>query len=484
MRILFVASECVPFSKTGGLADVVGALPKFLAARSHQVTVFLPRYRVTPPGTVFIPRLNISLGPTVHSPAVQDGRTLDAVRYFFLDYPPYFDRDGLYVGPGGKDHPDNAERFALLSKAALEFTHRVGVPDLIHCHDWQSGLVPILLKSLYAADPRLSGVPVVFTIHNLGYQGLFPAEVIHRLGLPLGLFTGDALEFHGQVCLLKGALVYADFITTVSKKYAEEIQTEEHGHGLQGVIRGRAATLVGILNGVDYTEWNPETDPFIAAHYTPGRLEGKQLCKKDLLEQFQLPAHNLKTPLIGIVSRFAAQKGFDLIAEVAEALMQNDLLLVALGTGEPVYEQLFQELARRFPQKVGVRVAYDNPLAHKIEAGSDMFLMPSRYEPCGLNQIYSLKYGTVPVVRATGGLDDTIEPFDPRTRKGTGFKFTPYSGAALLECLRQALDVHARDPRAWQQLIHNGMAQDYSWNTSAAEYERLYQRVVNRARLR
>jgi len=318
-------------------------------------------------------------------------------------------------------------------------------------------------------------------VHNLGYQGLFPRQTLAALGLPESLFTMEALEFYGQVNLLKGGLVFADFVSTVSRKYAQEIQTEEYGHGLDGVIRQRAATVTGIVNGVDYSEWSPETDKFLAANYSADKLDGKRACKKDLLEQFRLPATDLKKPLVGIVSRFATQKGFDLIAEVADELMENDLKVVALGTGEPEFEQLFRELAERFPKKFAVRIAYDNALAHKIEGGSDMFLMPSRYEPCGLNQIYSLKYGTVPVVRATGGLDDTIEPFDSRTGRGTGFKFAEYAGEALLDCVEQAVHVYGRNPEAWRRLMENGMRKDFSWNASAADYERLYQQVVKGA---
>lgn len=480
MKILFVASEGVPFSKTGGLADVVGALPKFLAARQHQVSVLLPRYRMTEPGKAVYPSLTIPLGPDLHFPDIQKAKTRKRVRTFLLDYPPYFDRQNLYT-EGGKDYPDNAERFALFSKAALEFVKRHGVPDLIHCHDWQTALVPVLLKTLYAADPLLRSVRVLFTVHNLGYQGLFPPAVLHRLGLP-ELFTVDGLEFFGKVNFLKGALLYADFLTTVSQRYAQEIQTKEYGHGLDAVIRSRAATLAGVLNGVDYTDWNPKTDRFIAANYSLGDLDGKRTCKKQLLEEFGLPASDLSKPLLGIVSRFAAQKGFDLIAEVADSLMAHDLLFVALGTGEPKYEELFLELARRFPTKVGVCVGYNNALAHKIEAGSDMFLMPSRYEPCGLNQIYSLKYGTVPVVRRTGGLDDTIEAYAPGSGRGTGFKFEDYSGKALLDCLTQALSVYRNNPSAWHQLVQNGMQKDFSWKTSAAQYERLYERVVRASR--
>ena len=481
MRILFIASECVPFSKTGGLADVVGALPQALAARGHEVGVFLPRYRQTEPGPVVDRTLSLPLGHELHFPAVQDGRERGGVRHYFLDYPAYFDREGLYLD-SGKDYPDNAERFALFSRGAVEFARRMEPPpDAIHCHDWQSGLVPVLLKTQYAADPALGRVPVLFTIHNLGYQGLFPHPSLERIGLPPSLFTMDGLEFYGWVNYLKGGLVYADFLSTVSRRYAEEIQTEEYGHGLDGVLRLRSGRLVGILNGVDYSEWNPATDRFLAAPYSKENLEGKTLCKKDLLEQFQLPSQDLARPLIGIVSRFATQKGFDLIAEIADVLLRQDLFLVALGTGEPEHERVFRELARAFPRKVGVRIAYDNALAHKIEGGADMFLMPSRYEPCGLNQIYSLKYGTVPVVRATGGLDDTIEPFNPRNGKGTGFKFKPYSGAALLECVREALHLFTRDRKAWQTLMQNGMEKDYSWGASAVEYERLYQRMARTA---
>jgi len=480
VKIVFVASECVPFSKTGGLADVVGALPKCLAGRGHEVSVVLPRYRKTPAGPVLLRNLSIPVGEELHFPDIQDGRAQEGVRYFFVDYPPFFDREGLYVD-GGADYPDNAQRFALFARAALELMKRTGVPELIHCHDWQSALVPVLLKSQHAKDPALGRVPVVFTVHNLGYQGLFPRQTLAALGLPESLFTMEALEFYGQVNLLKGGLVFADFVSTVSRKYAQEIQTEEYGHGLDGVIRHRAATVTGIVNGVDYSEWSPETDKFLAANYSVEKLDGKRACKKDLLEQFRLPAADLKKPLVGIVSRFATQKGFDLIAEVADELMENDLKVVALGTGEPEFEKLFRELAERFPKKFAVRIAYDNALAHKIEGGSDMFLMPSRYEPCGLNQIYSLKYGTVPVVRATGGLDDTIEPFDSRTGRGTGFKFAEYAGEALLDCVEQAVHVYGRNPEAWRRLMENGMRKDFSWNASAADYERLYQQVVKGA---
>jgi len=472
MKILFVASEGLPFSKTGGLADVVEALPQTLVMMGHEVAVVLPRYRGTKVSALVLPSLTIPMGEQLRFPAVADGTLVSGVRYYFVDDPEYFDRDQLYAAQG-KDYPDNAERFAEFSKAAIEISKHVWPPDVIHCHDWQSALVPLLLRTLYAADPLLCAVPVVFTIHNLGYQGLFPREILARAGLPEGLFHIDALEFYGEVNYLKAGLLYADYLTTVSRKYAQQIQTPEYGHGLDGVIRKRAARLEGILNGVDYSAWSPEHDTFIAARYSATDLSGKRVCKKDLLETFRLPTDHPARPVIGIVSRFTDQKGFDLIAQVADALLKEDLAMVALGTGEPKYEQLFRELVGRFPDKVGVKIAYDNALAHKIEAGADLFLMPSRYEPCGLNQIYSLRYGTVPVVRSTGGLDDTIEAFDPRIGRGTGFKFDAYDGRALLRCVRQALKIYG-DEKAWPKLQANGMAKDYSWQASAAEYVRVY----------
>jgi starch synthase len=350
------------------------------------------------------------------------------------------------------------------------------VPDVFHCHDWQSALVPILLRSVYAEDPALRDVATVFTIHNMGYQGLFPPDTLPLLMLPWDLFTIDKLEFYGKLNFLKGALVFSDFITTVSKKYSQEIQTSEYGFGLEGVLKARSGTVTGILNGVDYAEWSPQTDKFIAAHYSPEDLSGKAKCKRDLLAEFAVPNADPKLPVIGIVSRFAAQKGFDLIALAADRLAREEMIVVALGAGDKEYEDLFRRLNKQFPQKFAVKVAYDNKIAHKIEAGADMFLMPSRYEPCGLNQIYSLKYGTVPVVRATGGLDDTIENWDPHTKKGTGFKFTEYSAEALLATIRTALQGY-KDQESWRVLMRNGMSKDFSWGASAKEYVRVYERV-------
>ena len=477
MHIAFVASECVPFSKTGGLADVVGALPHALANLGHQVSVYLPRYRQTKlsdPQTV-VRSITVPFDDRYRFCSVVTSSPQAGVRFFFVDYPPFFDRDALYGTPVG-DFPDNAERFALFCRAVLEASKVIGTPHVFHCHDWQSALVPVLLRTLYAEDPAFRDVGCTFTIHNIGYQGLFPSEILPLLMLPWDLFTMSKMEFFGQVNFLKGALVYSDFITTVSRKYSQEIQTSEYGFGLEGVLRARAATVTGILNGVDYAEWSPETDKFTVAKYSPDDLSGKAKCKQDLLAAFGVAGANPKAPVIGIVSRFAAQKGFDLITQIADRLAREEMIIVALGTGDKEYEELFLRLNRQFPQKIAVKVAYNNEVAHKIEAGADMFLMPSRYEPCGLNQIYSLKYGTVPIVRATGGLDDTIEPWDPRSGEGTGFKFTDYTGEALLLTIKQALQAF-RDQTSWQVLMRNGMAKDFSWNASAKEYVRVYERV-------
>ena len=477
MHIAFAASECFPFSKTGGLADVVGALPRALANLGHQVTVYIPRYRQTrlnDPQTV-ARSITVPFDDQYRFCSVVTAGTSGGVRHYFVDYPPYFDRDALY-GTAAGDYPDNAERFALFSRAVIEASKILGVPHVFHCHDWQSALIPVMLRTLYAEDPAFREVGTLFTIHNMGYQGMFPPDTLPLLMLPWDLLTISKMEFFGQVNFLKGALVFSDFITTVSRKYSQEIQTTEYGFGLEGVLRNRAYTVSGILNGVDYDEWSPQSDLNIAARYSPQDLTGKAKCKEDLLTAFGIPKSEARLPVIGVVSRFAAQKGFDLIAQIMDRLALEDMIVVALGTGDKSYEEMFVRLNRQFPQKIAVKVAYDNAIAHKIEAGADMFLMPSKYEPCGLNQIYSLRYGTVPVVRATGGLDDTIEPWDARAGKGTGFKFSDYTGEALLATIKQAL-VAYRDQASWQTLMRNGMSRDFSWGSSAREYGKIYDRV-------
>ncbi|MGC1106702.1 MAG: glycogen synthase GlgA [Candidatus Acidiferrales bacterium] len=473
MKILFVSPEGLPFSKTGGLADVVEALPRSLVESGHQVAVLLPRYKGNQAARTIVPSMSVPLGTMMRFPAISEAGTFEGVHYYFVDDAEYFQREKLYGDKSG-DYTDNARRFGELSRAAIEFAKQVWMPDVMHCHDWQAALAPIYLRTLYARDRALAELPVVFTVHNLGYQGLFPRATLSLLGLPEDLFRIDALEYYGKINLLKCALIFSDYVTTVSRKYAQEIQTPEYGCGLEGVIQSRGNRVMGILNGVDYTAWNPETDTNIVATYSAKLMDGKKLCKKDLLSAFQLPAENMARPVIGMVSRFVDQKGFDLIAETAAELMKEDFALVALGNGDAKYEKLFQDLAKQYPSRVGVKIAYDNVVAHKIEAGADMFLMPSQYEPCGLNQIYSLRYGTVPVVRATGGLDDTVEAFDAKTNKGTGFKFEAYEGAALVKCIREALAAYT-DLRQWRSLQANGMAKDFSWKASAAQYVKLYE---------
>ena len=469
-RVLMVASEATPFAKTGGLADVVGALAPALAAHGEDVAVLMPRYRgIDVQETPIVYRdLPVRLGREEYFANVHC--VLERkVPYFLVDCPSLYDRDGLYGDPGAEDYPDNHIRFAVLARAALAIVRSVFRPAIIHCHDWQAALVPIFKRTVFAGDPTFMGIPVVLTIHNLGYQGLFPPAALPEMGLDASLFTPGCLEFFGQVNLLKGGILMSDAITTVSPTYAREIQTPELGFSLDGVLKTRRDAIRGILNGADYSKWDPATDPHIAANYSAANLTGKRDCKKDLLAAFDLP-ENLDRPLVGMVARLAAQKGFDLVEQAAADLAAQDLSLVVLGVGDPKLEAFLEELRAAHPEKVGVRIAYDEALAPKIEAGADIFLMPSLYEPCGLNQIYSLRYGTVPVVRSTGGLDDTID-------ESTGFKFREYTGAAMMGALREALAVY-RDRERWTAMMRAGMSRDYSWDASAARYSGLYRRLV------
>jgi starch synthase len=387
-----------------------------------------------------------------------------------LDCPELYNRPGLYFDAAG-DYADNPLRFGLLCRAAAEVARHIFRPDIFHCHDWQAGLVPVYLKTLLATDPTFFGIKTLCTIHNLGYQGWFDAGALTALSLPAWLYNVNAMEFYGKINFLKGGLVFSDWLSTVSVRYAQEIQTGEFGFGLDGLLRARASRLSGILNGVDYASWNPATDPLIAANYSDKDLRGKKVCKEALVREFGLPERALTRPLIGIVSRFTSQKGADLIAEAASAMFQEDLYFVGLGSGEARYEQMFRFLADANRGRVAIYFGYNEAMAHRIEAGADVFLMPSQYEPCGLNQIYSLKYGTVPVVRATGGLDDTID-------SDTGFKFSEYSGWAMLAAIRECLQAYS-EPGRWNRLVRNGMCKDFSWRRSARLYHDLYARILN-----
>ena len=483
MRIVFAASECVPFAKTGGLADVVGALAPEMVKLGHEVTVYLPLYagvRLQLPDklTYAVRSITIPFQHYKRKAAIVDGGRRAGVQYYFVDCPEYFDRLGLY-GTAAGDYPDNAERFALFCRAVLEATKRLGVPEVFHVHDWQAALIPVYLRTVFASDPVLNRAGVVLTIHNAGYQGSFPPETAGQLLLPWEIFTLDKVEQHGKFNFLKGGLVYAEILTTVSRKYAEEIQTPEFGEGLDGVLRGRAADLRGILNGVDYAEWNPATDRNLAANYSPENLTSKKLCRADLLDAFGLEQVEDTTPVIGIVSRFATQKGFDLVEQIAGRLSELNVAVVALGEGEPVYEKFFRDWAFWNKANVALLIGYDNAVAHKIEAGADIFLMPSLYEPCGLNQIYSLKYGTVPVVRATGGLDDTIEEWIPVKGTGTGFKFKGLRAEGLWAAIERALAAF-EDKEGWEKLMLNGMARNYEWAHPAREYAAVYEEAARR----
>jgi len=483
MHIVFASSECVPFAKTGGLADVVGALPAELVKLGHQVTVYLPLYQgvkkfIVGDWNFAIRSITIPFEHYNRFVGIVDGGLRNGVRHYFVDCPDLFDRPGLYGTKEG-DYPNNWERFGLYCRAVIEATKQLGVPDVFHVHDWQAALIPVYLRTVYQADPMLSHCGTVLTIHNAGYQGWFPPPTTQRLLFPWDLFTLDKIEHFDTFNCLKGGMVFSDILTTVSRKYAQEIQTPEFGEKLESVLHGRAADLRGILNGVDYAHWNPAADSLIAAHFSPTDLTGKQACRADLLSSFGLNNVPESTPVIGIVSRFATQKGFDFVARIAADLMERQVAVVALGTGEPHYERFFRDWAYRHPDQMAVQIRYDDALAHKIEAGADMFLMPSRYEPCGLNQIYSLKYGTVPVVRATGGLDDTVEEWDAGQGTGTGFKFYGLSADGLLAAVDRALTAF-KDKSNWQKLMLNGMAQNYSWEQPAREYAAVYDEVARR----
>jgi starch synthase len=475
LNILLAASEVVPYAKTGGLADVAGALPKALTRLGQTVRVVMPRYSIESIIRAGHPapfEIDVPFNFTVRRTRVYVDDTGPA-RVYFIDAPEYFDRARLY------GEPDDPQRFAFFSRAVVELARASDERyDIIHLNDWMTGLVPSFLKSVYPDDPVLSGVSTVFTIHNLAFHGGFDPALLASMGLPDWIFrTENGIEFYGAASTLKSGLVFSDAITTVSPSYIKEIQTPEYGERLDGLLRSRASDLYGILNGVDYDEWNPETDPYIARNYGARDLTGKAECKRDLLKTFRL-ADDPGRPLIGCISRLSDQKGFDLILDVIGQVLDRGVNFVLLGSGADSYERAFQALKDSRPSQVGVYLGYSNEIAHKIEAGADIFLMPSRFEPCGLNQMYSLKYGTVPVVRAAGGLEDTIENFDRTTGRGNGFKFAEYSPARLLEKIYEALLTFA-DQRLWNSLMMNGMAADFSWNKSAERYIEMYRRIAS-----
>jgi starch synthase len=490
LNILFVSSEVEPFAKTGGLADVSGALPRAIRDLGHEIRVIMPKYRSVEERkfrlheVLRLQQIDIPIGQEVEKASVKSSiltNTKAKIQVYFLANESLFDRNGLYTDPQTrKDYQDNDDRFIFFCRGVLETLKRLRwQPDILHCNDWQSGLIPAYLKTLYRNDPFFSKVKTIFTIHNLAYQGLFPESSFTKTHLPRELFAADGVEFYGNLNFLKTGLVYSDVITTVSEKYAQEIQSsDEYGCGLSGVLQKRKSDLFGILNGIDYSIWNPEVDDLLTQKYDVRTLEGKQINKAELLREFKLKPKE-GTPVIGCISRLAEQKGFDLIKESAEDFLKLDVQFILLGTGEKKYEDFFEAMQKRYHGKVGVYIGFSNELAHLIEAGSDMFLMPSRYEPCGLNQMYSLRYGTIPIVRATGGLEDTIEDYDPATGNGSGFKFSRYEAKELLKAIERALAAYT-DQNAWRKMMKQAMQKDFSWETSAKKYITLYKNVLKR----
>jgi starch synthase len=476
MDLLFASAEVGPFSKAGGLGDVAGALPRALAARGHRVVVFTPRHGTIDPGKHRLEPLPFSLEAGGHAAGLWVAR--GEVPVFFLEHERFFGhRRGIYSDPG-HEYGDNAQRFAFFARAALALPGLIGfTPRILHLHDWHTALGGWLLRHEAQGLPWAAEARSVFTIHNLAHQGVFPKETVPAIGLPWAAFRYETMEFHDRLNFMKGALTSSDALTTVSPTYAREILGPEAGEGLEETLRHRARDLTGILNGIDTKEWDPERDRHLPAHFSRRRMAGKSRCKATLQQELELPAR-AEVPLIAMVGRMVDQKGIDIVLGALPELLGLELQLAVLGTGRPDYERALERHALARPDRVGVRIGFDEGLAHRIEAGADLFLMPSRFEPCGLNQMYSLRYGTVPVVREVGGLADTVEDFDGKSR-GTGFRFREYTSRAVAVAVRRALDAY-RDSAAWKGLQDRGMAEDNSWESSAAKYEALYLEALRR----
>ncbi len=486
-RVAMMSAEAVPYAKVGGLADVVGALSKSIADLGCSVAVFLPRYS----GLAIPEGASLELVSKIDVPvrgedtpalvyALRGPEQSPHLAVYFIANERYFDRPGIYDDPAtGEAYADNAERFAFYARASLDAMRALAfAPEVIHANDHQAALVPAFLKTLYAEDPFFQMTASILSIHNMGYQGVYDADSMAIAGFPPRYFYPlSPFEFWGKMNFLKAGIHFADVITTVSERYAEEIQSgEEFGFGLQGVLNARHEDLVGILNGIDVRVWNPRTDRILAARYDAESLEAKAVCKAALLTEAGL-TNDPDRPLIGIISRLAEQKGFDLIEAASERLFSLPARWVLLGSGSRRYEDLFQDLQKRYPDRLHFAKGFNDPLAHRIEAGSDFFLMPSRYEPCGLNQMMSMRYGTVPIVRWTGGLADTVEPYSPGSEGGTGIVFAPYTPEALLGAVETAVKLYAGDPRALLRVRRSGMARDFSWEASARKYLQLYRQA-------
>jgi starch synthase len=491
MHVAVVASEAVPFAKTGGLADVIGALPRALESLGHTASIFLPAYRCARDSRSPLSTTGIQLQVPVGSRKV-DGAVLEStlpgshIKVYLIDQPAYFDRSGIYGGHG-KDYDDNCERFVFFNRAVLEAIGPLGIrPDVIHCNDWQTGLIPVYMKTLYQHSPAVARAGSLLTIHNLAFLGLFWQREMALTGLDWHLFNWRQLEFHGRISFMKAGLVFADMLNAVSPNYAREIQTPRFGSGLDGLLRDRSADLRGIVNGVDLEIWSPASEPMIACPYDATTVEaGKAACKAWLQRRAGF-AERPEVPLFAQIGRLDSQKGWDLLASVADSFLKRDVQLVVLGVGDARYHSLLELLARQFPGKCWAYLDFSDDLAHQIEAGADLFLMPSLFEPCGLNQLYSLAHGTVPIVRATGGLADTVVDTNPRTladSTANGFVFADPEPAALKQCTERALALWP-DRKTWRQLITTGMSADWSWQRSAREYVTLYEEIKHRASAR
>jgi starch synthase len=482
MKILFLSPEMAPFAKTGGLADVAGSLPGALVRQGAEVLVVVPLYRVTREKdldllTAGLP-LSVRLGAQVLGVNVYEMEVEDRLKVCFIEREDMFDRPNLYGNSAG-DYYDNLERFSLYAHAALKLAEAFSFrPSVIHCHDWQTGLVPPLVKGPLTPSETVGRVPTVFTIHNIGYQGLFPSEKLGVTGLSeADFYHAEGLEYWGNISLLKAGIVYATAVTTVSPRYSREIQTGEYGKGMEGVLRNRKKDLHGILNGVDYGVWDPAIDRLIPCNYSPRHMSGKGRCKTSLMEEMGIAPSFRDKPLLAMISRLDTQKGLDLVLEILDTLLEMEVAFVVLGAGEEAIQEGLRQAAKRHPGKVGLEIGFNEGLAHRIMAGADLFLIPSRYEPCGLTQMYALKYGTVPVVRATGGLDDTIVAFDPQTGEGNGFKFSEYAAGPFLREIEASLALY-EDKGIWDGLMANGMRADFSWNRSARLYLDLFESLT------
>ncbi len=457
MKVAFVTSEAIPYAKTGGLADVCGTLPIYLENLGLQINIILPRYKGIKGEKCFDLEVEFQ-GDKKSIPVFKDGIA------YFIDYPEYFNRDGLYGTPSG-DYIDNCERFTLFARAVISLIKKVKF-DIVHCHDWQTGLIPLYIRK-YGIDSK-----TVFTIHNLGYQGRFPREKFPVLGIEWDYFSLEGLEFYGELNLLKAGLIYSDIITTVSPTYAKEIQTPAFGFGLEGVLQKYNNKLYGILNGIDYEIWNPQNDKYIYENFN--NYVGKKKNKLGITNELFLDS---KKPLIGMVSRIAEQKGFDILIKILDDIIAMNYSFVLLGFGEEYYCEKLKNFNDAYPGQVSINIKFDEILAHRIYAGSDFFLMPSKYEPCGLGQMISLRYGTVPIVHRTGGLNDTVIQFNPQTLSGNGFLFEPYSAQSLITALHYAYQVYSKE-EIFAQLSENCMKYDFSWDNSAQAYKKLYEKIL------